>query len=271
MRYSVGAPPFQWLGEINRESEQLRGLVRWYPTMQRKGIAIVEKINNRVNQFPTSANRPSYVLQHQTENVGRTLYFVASSFTDANRDYVSIDSVSLGTEQTFSYWIAYDNYSAQAYGGVALGYNNDYYFDWISGTTRYAAFGSGNVAFVTSGITKGAMQHLAISRSGTSVWFYLNGKPDSTVQTLGSDNAVTISLIGAATTVANGYYGLNGTLTDIRIYNRSLSAAEIWQLYDPQTRWQLYATPEYRRWFVPVVAGGIIPRIRHHMAQQGMA
>jgi Concanavalin A-like lectin/glucanases superfamily len=34
---------------------------------------------------------------------------------------------------------------------------------------------------------------------------------------------------------------LNALLADVRVYSRALSPAEIWQLYDPPTRWDLYA------------------------------
>lgn len=274
MRYPIGQPPFQWQGEINQESEQWRGLSAWWPISAMKtGNALLDAARRRVEPFPAAAaNQPAFVLQPLTERYGRTLYFIASSHTDANRDYVSIEPIALGTEHTFSYWCAYSNYTSQSYGGVVLGYDNNYYFDWISGAIRYAAFGSGNLAYVTSGITKDTIQHLAIVRSGTSVQFYLNGRPDGALQTIGSNNTVTIRLVGAATTTGPNYHGFKGTLGDTRVYNRALAASEIWQLYDPQTRWELYAMPRPQYWFVPTVApGGIIPRIMHHRKQQAMS
>jgi hypothetical protein len=38
-----------------------------------------------------------------------------------------------------------------------------------------------------------------------------------------------------------------GYIADVRIYNRALSADEVWQLYDPATRWELYQ-PERKLW-----------------------
>ena len=49
----------------------------------------------------------------------------------------------------------------------------------------------------------------------------------------------------------NSFYGL---LSDVRIYNRALSAAEVWQQWAPQTRWELYRPLVRRVWTVP--AGG---------------
>lgn len=273
MERFIGAPPFQWQGEINRKSEQWLGLVGWWtiPTAA-PGLGVLDAARGAIVPFPAaSANQPAFAIQPFAEQIGRTLSFSATAYTDANRDYIPIPTLSLGTEQTLAYWCAYNNYTSLSYGGVVFGYDNNYYFDWISGSTRYAVFGSGNAASVTSGISKGTMSHLAITRNGTSVQFYLNGRPDGAPQTLGANNALLLSFIGHATTVANGYYGLKGTLGDTRIYNRALKAAEIWQLYDPQTRWELYQPPHPMVWWIPPVTSSIIPQVRHHMAQQGMA
>jgi hypothetical protein len=51
-------------------------------------------------------------------------------------------------------------------------------------------------------------------------------------------------------------FDLNGKLQDFRIYNRALSAAEARALYDPQTRWELYA-PLTQRFWVFTAAGGV--------------
>ena len=40
-----------------------------------------------------------------------------------------------------------------------------------------------------------------------------------------------------------------GKIGDVRIYNRALSPAEIWAMYDPATRWELYA---------PVMPSGMV-------------
>lgn len=41
-------------------------------------------------------------------------------------------------------------------------------------------------------------------------------------------------------TVRGDAFGGWGFLSDLRVYTRVLSATEIWQLYDPRTRWELY-------------------------------
>lgn len=257
-----------WQGQINFKSPHWSGLAAWYP-LRDTGGGVNDFKRRTYDAYAASANRPTFgALNAET---GVHVAFATASYTDANRDYQPITSVSLGTEHTMAYWSYYVNYSAQVYGGVTLGYTNDYYFDWISGSTRYAAFGTANLASTTSNLVKSTWQHLGIVRNGTSVQFYLNGMPDGSVQTLGTNNAVTITLIGAATTVANSYYGYNGRLADVRMYSRALNAAEMWSLYDPDTRWELYRPAPTQIWWIPPATTNIIPRIRHHMAQQGMA
>jgi len=39
----------------------------------------------------------------------------------------------------------------------------------------------------------------------------------------------------------------NGAIDDVRIYNRALSRAEVWAVYDPSTRWDLYRSLQRRR------------------------
>jgi len=47
----------------------------------------------------------------------------------------------------------------------------------------------------------------------------------------------------------------DGRIGDVRIYNRCLSAQEVWQLYDPITRWELYK-PLRRLWVAGL--GGVV-------------
>ena len=40
-------------------------------------------------------------------------------------------------------------------------------------------------------------------------------------------------------------------MADVRAWNRALTAAEVWQLYDPRTRWDLYYPLRQRTFFIP--------------------
>ena len=45
-------------------------------------------------------------------------------------------------------------------------------------------------------------------------------------------------------------------MADVRLYHRVFTAAEMWALYDPTTRWDLYAAPS-RRVYFDVGASGV--------------
>ncbi len=260
MRHYIGSPPFQWTGEINRESWQANHLVAWWPLRQEvNGIAVVNRITGKSDLFPASVRDPSWTANNTT---GVGLAGVSSTSTDANGDHVVVTSVSCGTVHTLSYWCLYTNYPTLAYGGIVSGSSSTSYVDWINGAARRYAVGGVSVD-ATSAIVKGIWNHHAWVRNGTNVQAYLNGKVDDTAKTLGANNALTISYL-----MSNSSFFLNGSISDFRIYNRVMAASEIWQLYDPQTRWELYATPEYRRWFVPVVAGTSIPVFQHSYRQR---
>jgi len=52
---------------------------------------------------------------------------------------------------------------------------------------------------------------------------------------------------------------------ELRVYDRALSDAEVWSLYDPQTRWDLY-WQRRRTFFLPAAAtgGGFQPAWARH-------
>lgn len=54
-------------------------------------------------------------------------------------------------------------------------------------------------------------------------------------------------------TTTNGW---DGSIADFRVYRRALTAADVWALYDPATRWELYSAPSARVFFSLPTGGG---------------
>jgi hypothetical protein len=67
-------------------------------------------------------------------------------------------------------------------------------------------------------------------------------------------------LIGNSFATGNWGTGLDGAIGDVRLYDRKLTAAEIWNLYAPQTRWDIYRVDSPRgAGFSPPVITGTMP------------
>ena len=94
---------------------------------------------------------------------------------------------------------------------------------------------------------------------GTTSRIYHNGQQTNTSATSPNGGAVTVA--GVWTNPHDGFASQGtaptGTrVADARFYARCLTATEVWQLYDPVTRWDLYWVPG-RRVFFDVGASGV--------------
>lgn len=151
----------------------------------------------------------------------------ALSFDGVN-DKVVFTSTNYGTTHSISFWINYRDTSD----GVVIGGVNNNYGAYVSspglaGLLYYSA-NSNNVNVGHSGFVKGQWYHITIVRSGTSVSFYKNGSQIGTTQTLASNDSLSLSTLGSYS-IDTFFTGM--LLDDVRIYNRTLSASEIGQLY----------------------------------------
>ena len=154
--------------------------------------------------------------------------------------------VSLGTgldnngEMTISAWIRTTNVSAGTRQIVANGSSDgtqqDYTFE-INRTARKLSTIWGNNVILTGNATLSVntWYHAVMVRSGSSgnwaVKFYLNGNQDNSGTTAINPNATNENTaIGRGGGWASQFF--SGTLDDVRIYNRVLSASEVKQLYN---------------------------------------
>jgi hypothetical protein len=138
--------------------------------------------------------------------------------------------------------------------------NNGPIFFVFNGTTYVSAsYGTSLVA--------GTVYHLCGTYDGANVRLYVNGilRGGPTAQT------------GTTPSYGTNYFGVHqnttsnpfvGTLYELRWYSRALSASEVWALYDPLTRWELY-TPSKRGLSKSGVS--IIPIIMYHRKMHGIS
>ncbi len=162
---------------------------------------------------------------------------VANGAMDFNGTSDKIDLGSawnIGTVHTISFWMDYED----AGNGEPIGGSSaSKYATFVSGpesgaTISYGPDGGSGI-YVTSDamgpFASGVWNFITIVRNGTSVTFYKNGAQAGSAKTLGSNTALSLRYFG---TEAGTSLFFQGKLSDVRIYNRVLTAEEIKLLYD---------------------------------------
>jgi hypothetical protein len=159
---------------------------------------------------------------------------------DGTNDYVGIpysSTHSFGTNNfTLSAWIK----------GSAFGSNNrilsnyraevdgrrGYIFSVNSGIlTGYIGSGTPNLTSSTT-LQAGTWYHVVMVREGDVARLYINGVTDgSPAAGMAAKNATSDGTLDISADTENSWF-FNGSLDDVRIYNRALSATEVKQLYN---------------------------------------
>jgi len=153
---------------------------------------------------------------------------------DGNGDYVNCgnDSSLNINVLTISAWINLLNTTNQQ---TITTKPSSYYFEIINNKIRSYFYGLSSEGWHTSttSIQSNRWEHVVVGYNGTNIFFYIDGVKDATAT----------ATIGTITTNSNVLYigGLsgsrffNGTIDDVMIFNRSLSAEEIQALYANQS------------------------------------
>ena len=82
----------------------------------------------------------------------------------------------------------------------------------------------------------------------SGLFLYVNGvqQASNTTATTTLRDVSDMRVFGNSNIAANGW---DGSIADFRVYRRAFNAAEVWSLYDPGTRWDLYSVPSRRVYF----------------------
>lgn len=182
--------------------------------------------------------------------IGQSMIFNGTD--SAAGTYVSIPSVASlqsFTALTICAWVNVTAYDATDGGTIIGKFTNatvggaltDPYALWelFVNTTGDVSFGvsngvAGNRSLVTSAIVigTGKWHHTCGDWDGTTMRIYIDGKVDANTlarSTAVGSNTVVVRIGGIM--AASFFDDFNGSLDDVRVYNRALSVAEIAQLY----------------------------------------
>ena len=84
--------------------------------------------------------------------------------------------------------------------------------------------------FFTSTANPNAWHHVYATYDGSSIFLYLNGRLDASVN-IGVFNPNSSANLRIGAISGNSAWWLQGQADEVRVYNRALSAAEVYELY----------------------------------------
>lgn len=182
---------------------------------------------------------------------GRALDFNGASSLDTG------EASAFGTTDfSIECWLVTTNPTAfEVFLGADVGGGRNWTFNYSSITSKRITFFSNvtstGVVTASADLVSGVPVHAAVTRSGNNFVLYINGIQDATGTDASNFTAVSPIILGA-----RGFSGfeqfMTGQIIKAGIWNRTLSAAEVWSLYsDPYGSLRPKAI---RRYFVPAVA-----------------
>lgn len=228
---------------LDRAHPLSRGLVGWWPMQEGAGERVNDITGNLYQSALMRNVSPSTTSGWTATKIGRGINF------DATDDMLAVphnaSSKAIATLITFNWtismWVKVDNLAVYSWALGKLNASNlpspiQTYWEPSGGGYWQTLVGNG-VSYggpptATGAIKAGAFHNLVVVREGMQSWCYLDGKRSGTVQSCGAtttDGGMEMSF-GARVTTRIG----QGGITNYRIYDRTLPAAEVAQLYaDP--------------------------------------
>lgn len=243
-------PPVGAFG-VNHDSPQAAGLVAWWPALASRGGG--EAWRDLVSGFDLPfVNGGSWI----STGVGG----IARKFTAASTQYALNTVVPVrAMPVTLAAWYRFDP-------GAAA--NNELVQVTNSGGGQYYSLRAGiNAGGDTHTVVQRAIQSgigapqtvasdgvlyewrlaVAVFLSGSSRLLYVDGKlaATSTDACTPQSGEFDRTYIGGSMTEGTGFrFPFDGEIGEVRIYNRALTADDVYHMFDPATRWDLYRTAQ---------------------------
>lgn len=251
--YLKSLPKPVWPYVLNVDSDQAEGLVNWWPG-DPSGNEMFDLSGRANNLLFNNGAKLSY-----GQDRGQSLSVASASSQFAESSVVSV----VGMPLTLCGWVnpATLGNNRQMMGIYTAGQNAGRFTIIInlSGNIQTVQVDNSVASSSASGgaITAGIWWHiLAIWRSTTSREAWINGVQVGTDATsLGATSGMNRTSLGRGRSDTPNY--TNGLLEDCRVYNRALNPAEIWDIFEPQTRWELRYQPGKSRYFVGGAVTGV--------------
>lgn len=225
--------------EINWASPTARGLKFWFAASHAPGVKYAQDmVTGEVAIWGGLADKG---LREGGDSYLKTAMH-AVNMNGLNKSYLSWPSVHFAPPITIAIWMrANTNFGtpSQAIVGEYTSPGNTWMVYWNQSYNRWDLWGGGSESHL-AGWTNQSLnwRHLVITNGASQARGY-----QEAVQ-FGSGSPRSWAAGSNAFQIApwNGYRA-DICVADLRIYDRELTPDEVWQLYDPATRWDLYQVP----------------------------
>ena len=154
-----------------------------------------------------------------------TLYSGRALEFDGVVDYISTPSINMGTTHTFSCWL---NTSTTQKG--VMGIDDENFPIYLNANLQIQYDATGTPVTSADSIVSGVWNHVVVTRTGTTVNYYINGVIDSGgADTINSDDALSgVFIIGGLTTTTFLY---DGKLSNVQFWDAVWSASDVQYAY----------------------------------------
>lgn len=258
-RRGIARPPLNEPFRLNRNSSQADGLAGWWPSRY-PGANVLPDMSGHGHDatFPGGTEDPAWIVDGERGNVLNS---------DGSDDYITVPNIpqiQSATQFSFTAWVYVDAYVLGKYFFQnKQAFNKEFHVSTSVGGVGGADdfyllvdnLGAGYGYTDNDIIVYDQWTHIATvidlngSTDADKLIFYYNGIE----QTLTYGGTFPATLHSESHTAI--MHESDGYQDDSRVYNRALSAVEVWQIYDPLTRWDLYDTSVLGKQWVVVDDG----------------
>lgn len=259
-RGAYGSRPTNYpLLRMNGESDQARNLAAWFPSSYGNSVRQLRDVAGNHSRMLFNSSSIADITYSAMDPYGAMLvpHINGPNYTEfLDPDFTGVASANA----TIAYWVYLPDTSRCGtfvkVGGGTSGFGLGFGNTQVNNNGNNIVGLYENVRFIGTGVSIGTgVHHLAmvLNNSGFPE-MYLDGRSVYS-DASGAPSATTSGLFLSYAT-GNSVAADGCGLFDARVYNRPLSAREIWALYAPATRWELYWVPSSRVFFSITAGGG---------------
>ena len=167
--------------------------------------------------YGNSPKLTANIADHADVYGGRALVF------DGVVDAVQTPSIDLGTTHSVSCWVKTSTGSK-----VVIGIDTSNFLIYLNSNLQIQYDATGSPVTSTDALVSGAWNHVVVTRSGTTVNYYINGQVDSGgADTINANDP--LNGVFALGGISNFYF--NGSMADVKFFDAQLTEAQVQELY----------------------------------------